>query len=213
MTVEELFTEVDTAFEKSDIKKFADSNKYQWNYSLTSTPIYHNGLLLVGFNGGAIQNYPYIRPKEVPPDNFLQQDLGSFRRVVPFLKKYFSDDTIAKIVQTNYCFFRSSKESEISDGDKKLCEPIFFKLLSFINPNQVISFSASLRKHLTLHPDIFQIKFSNDISSNKGIINAAVGELKINSRNIPIGFLPHPNYPLNKSARENAWNFVMQNLN
>ena len=200
MTIKNLFTELDDAFEQSDIKQYAEKNKFSWNYSLTSTPIYENGLLLIGFNCGAAKNYPYKKQSGLPTENFLLQDLGSFRRVVPYLEKYLSTDTIAKIVQTNYCFFRSSKQNEISEKDRKLCEPIFFKLVSLINPKQIISFSASLRELLLTRQDIFTKTFSQDIPSNRGVIKAIVGQMKINSKNIPISFLPHPNYPLNETA-------------
>lgn len=208
-----LFAELADAFEKSDIKQYAQRNNHTWNYSLTSTPIYENGLLLIGFNGGAIKGYPYERQDKLPTENFLKQDLGSFKRVIPFLKKYFDDETIDKVVQINYCFFRSAKEFEITARDRELCEPIFFKLLALIKPKQVISFSASLRQHLLNRSDIFENKFQKEIQSNRGGITAMVGELKINSNKIPIGFLPHPNYPLNGTARQQVWETVFENLN
>lgn len=213
LNTEDLFEELDAAFEKSDIKQLAEMNRCEWNYSLTSTPLYQNSLLLIGFNPGAAKDYPYSKQSSLPEENFLLQDLGSFRRIVPFLKMYYPDETIAKIVQINYCLFRSSKESEISPKDKMLCEPIFFKLLSLLKPKQVISFSASLRQHFLNHKELFAVTFDNQILSNKGMINTTVGELKINSGKIPIGFLPHPNYPLIKSARETAWGIVMEKIN
>ena len=209
----ELFKELDAAFEKSDIKQLAKAKSCDWNYSLTSTPLYENSLLLVGFNPGAKRDYHYSKQSSLPNENFILQDLGSFRRIVPFLKKFYPDETIDKIVQINYCFFRSSMESEISPKDKMLCEPIFFKLLSILKPRQIISFSASLRQHLLKHKELFTVRFDNRIQSNKGMINTVVGELKINSCIIPIGFLPHPNYPLIGSARENAWKTVIENIN
>ena len=206
MIIENLFTELNEAFEKSDIKNVAGK---QWNYSLTSTPICDNGLLLVGFNWGAAKGETYIKQKTIPTKT---EDLGSFKRIFPFLKIY-CPEMENKIIQTNYCFFRSAKEHEISLKDQALCEPIFLKLVSFINPKQAISFSASLREHLLLRSDIFTKTFSQDIPSNKGMIKAIVGELKINSKIIPIGFLPHPNYPLNGTARQQAWKIVFENLN
>ena len=212
LKTEELFLELDAAFEKSDIKRIAEHNSCKWNYSLTSTPLHENSLLLIGFNPGAAKHISYEKQNKLPEENFLLQDLGSFKRIVPFLKMFFTEETINRIVQINFCFFRSTKQNEISHHDKTLCEPVFLKLISLINPKQAISFSAAFRQHLLFHHELFENKFNHEIASNKGMINVSVGEITINSKKIPIGFLPHPNYPLIKSVREKAWNVVTEKL-
>jgi len=210
MTLEDLFRKVDAAFNESDIKKYAEKNNFQWNYSITSTPIHKNGLLLVGFNYGAGKDFRYEKLIEIPEKNFIDQDLGSFRRVIPYLEKNYSKDQIQNIVQTNYCFFRSKTESEISANDKQLCQPLFINLLEIINPIKIICFSALLREYLESQEGIYKGIAKTEILSNKGIITATVGEIEINSKKIRIGFLPHPNYPLKKEYREQAWAFVKE---
>jgi hypothetical protein len=68
--IQQLFIDTRAAFDKSPIKKFAEENRLNWNYSISSTRLTTDNNVIVGFNGGATDNYNYQPQTEIPSDNF-----------------------------------------------------------------------------------------------------------------------------------------------
>ena len=134
-------------------------------------------------------------------------DLGSFARVPAYFKRHFPSLPINKISQTNYCFFRSKDERQISADDLKRCRPLFAELLSVMEPSLVLSFSSRLRDYL-LRSD--QVRNSETVSVQQQVgkrtvtCTAVAGMLEGGT---PVAFLPHPNYPMQRSVRKKLWDF------
>ena len=207
---------IKNAYVDSDISKHCQKENLNWSYSICSTKIVPNNPLIVGFNWGAEDSISY-QPQEIPSKSFegIYNDLGSFKRVVPFLKEYISDDVITTIGQTNYCFFRSKIESQITENDLILCRPIFMELLILTKPKYLLVFSSRLRKYLTsLYAfsiiDSKQCVFYRGKNRTKVVFDAIKGKLKIDGshKEIIIYILPHPNYPIKKEARRKAWEII-----
>lgn len=209
---EKLLMELEVAYNKSNVKKTYEKN--EWYYSLSSTPLYKNSILLIGFNWGAKKTCKcYSKQTECEKINFIDQESGSFKRVIKYLRNFFSEEDIKKIVQTNYCFFRSEKKNQITDYDLMLCQDIFIELLKTIKPKKILSFSNLPYKDNKLK---FKKAEGIPIKPNKRVGNVSYnyGELEFdNNISIPFCFLPHPNYPVVNSEREKCWKFIMSNLN
>lgn len=139
--------------------------------------------------------------------NFLTEDVGSLSRIYPFCRKHFGDDFISKITQSNYCFFRSHNESQISSKDIELCEPILEKLISIIEPSIILCFSSKLRDSLLRSSKIQSLE-KLEIEYYRGSFKMTYCAIKatLNS-GVKINFLPHPNYPIKGEARIKAWDF------
>ncbi len=204
-----LYKKLEDAFAKSNIKVIAESNKYEWNYSLLATPFYKNSLVVVGFNFGTIENQVYQKQQvdDVPTENWSEQkDLGSLIRIKKYLNDYCPEYNQEQIVQTNYCFFRSKAEDQISENDIKLCQPIFNRLIELLDPKFILCLSSKLLGYIEKERSSeFTTK---EINLSKRKILIARGHLKINSRDVPFGYIPHPNYPMKKESRQEAWKFV-----
>jgi hypothetical protein len=146
--IESLFDETEVAFNNAPIKKYAAEKNLAWHYSISSTRIIPNSTLLIGFNWGAEVDYRYT-PQEVIPENTFKdlhnkRELGSFQRVYESLKKYLPVEDIDNCVQTNFCFFRSKNESQITQEDLDLSTPLFLKLIQIVQPKRIIGFSSKL---------------------------------------------------------------------
>lgn len=130
--VRSLYKRIEAAFNQSDVKKYAEDHHEKWFYCLTSTKLTSNTTVIIGFNGGAKKDCPY-RPQnsaEYPNKSFkdlydMKDELGSFSRIYNCLKQYLPKEDIDNFVQTNFCFFKSNNENEISEKDIRLCIPIF----------------------------------------------------------------------------------------
>lgn len=213
--IQQLFVDTKIAFEKSSIKKFAENNKLSWHYSVSSTHLTTNNNVIVGFNWGATDNYSYKPQAEMPTENFKQlydkQDLGSLQRIYEPLKKCFPYEDIDNCVQTNFCFFRSKKESQITSADLDLSTPLFQKLLVIIKPKRIIGFSNKLRDYFLNNKLCSSVETFN-IPSNKKTLFVAKGIYRLNRQDIPILFLPHPNSRFTTEARQTAWSSMVLGL-
>lgn len=195
------FQRISKAWGESDIKK----KHPEWAWSLAATQLYTDSLVIVGFNWGAAQMEKYD-PQEILPDQpWPKQDLGSLARTLPYLQTYFPDIDLDTIVQTNYCFFRSHKEGDISSRDVVLTHSIFLDLLQDLRPKHVLVFSAILRDRIL--PQLNHIKEAEITSGNKKP-KAIRATWSIGGREIPVGIVPHPNNAITGEARDKCWEHV-----
>ena len=139
--------------------------------------------------------------------DFSQEDVGSLSRIFPYCKKYFGNDFMSSITQSNYCFFRSKTESQIKSSDIELCEPIFTRLIDVIKPSSVLCFSSKLRDFMLRNNKIVSIQ-SKEIKYTIGNSIITYNAIKATlTSGIEICCLPHPNYPMKGEARNEAWEF------
>lgn len=210
MYFQKLLNETQKEFDKSDIKKFAIENNVKWNYSISATPLKEGCTVLVGFNWGAGKDQVYEPQSEMPTKSFKElydiNDLGSFQRVYLPLKKYLPSEDIDNCVQTNFCFFRSQTEDQITEEDLKLSTVLFSKLIEQIKPVRIIGFSKKLQAYFTENKLCENIE-NTSFKSNARTLYVSKGNYESKDLKIPIYFLPHPNAKFTSEARENAWKF------
>jgi hypothetical protein len=201
----ELFNKVDKAFEESDIRKYAEEKGKKWHYSIVSTAVQPNCPLLVGLNWGADKVSDYEKQNSIPKEKFFEiPDLGSFRRIRPFLESYFPGDS-DNLVQSNFFFFRSENESQISQKDLNISSELFSEFLKIVEPSTIIGFSSKLRDYFLTNKDIFDLEHTVPITTNKGVYNVYIGRYIAGGVNVPVFLLPHPNYRISGEARHQAW--------
>ena len=205
--LEVLLSELAKTYEISDIRTECLKNNLAWHYSLVTTAFEIHMPLIVGFNWGATENVSYEPQKNIDKANFLNEDLGSLRRAEAFFSRHLGPNQIESASQTNFCFFRSHKESQISKHDILLCQPIFERLIGILQPSYIICFSVQLKKSLLKLNLLENIK-AQEIKWESGAREITYSACKAYFKGIgEIYFLPHPNYPLSGTAREKAWEF------
>jgi len=200
----ELLYEVRQVYFLSDV--YNTYKEKEWYYSVTGTKFTKNKPLIIGFNWGVDNKWiekgnKYAPQCDYPFSTFegLYDDLGSFKRTIPLFYEYFPSALSG--TQMNYCFFRSENEGQITSGDLELCKPIFEKIVNYLNPSCIISFTK--KTHFLTHNDS-QIK-TIEIPNGKSTLSVLKGKVMINNRLIDFYNLPHPNYPVNSEARVKAW--------
>lgn len=204
-----LLSEVAVAYEQSEIKKICEVGNFEWHYSLITGTLVKGGPLILGYNWGASQNETYKHKPQTTIENaiFKTQDVGSLKRIFPYCEKYFGTDFLEQTSQSNYCFFRSKNEGQISNKDIALCEPIFEKLISTLAPSYILCLSSKLRDYLISGNKLKDIESTN-IHFRRGNVDTTYQAMKAKLKSgATIVFLPHPNYPMKKEAREQAWAF------
>jgi hypothetical protein len=202
-----LCTELEQIHEKSSIRQYCLKNGYEWNYSLITTALEPGGLLILGFNWGVSKGEKYQPQSSVDKSDFFKGDVGSLSRIIPYCENYFDSNFLSKTSQSNYCFFRSQSQSQISNFDIKLCEPIFEKLICAIKPSSILCFSSKLRDFFLKNNKIYS-KSSKIIEFEKGLSIVEYEAIRATLESgIEIKFLPHPNYPMKGDARSEAWEF------
>ncbi len=194
-------------FEKSDI--YEDSVKNNWWYSVSATGIFIGKPLIVGFNWGAAQGVLYEPQKEYRFETFegLYDELGSFKRTIKYFHVYCP--LALSGMQTNFCFFRSPKESDISSRDLELSLPLFLKYVEYIKPSMLITFSGSLIKYLIKNELLVDHKVKQ-ISNGKSTISPLKGKFVANNQKIDLVYLHHPNSPVKAEARNEAWEYCFR---
>lgn len=202
-----LLSELGEVYEKSDIKQYCLEHGHKWHYSLITTPMKSDSPLILGFNWGASGDKPYEPESSVVPEEFHASEVGSLSRIIPFCKRYYGNDFLSEASQSNYCFFRSKAEDQISNKDIQLCEPIFDQLIEAISPSIILCFSSKLRNYL-LGTNRVRSKTSKSISYKRGarLVTFEATRAML-ATGIEIKFLPHPNYPMKGDARSEAWEF------
>jgi membrane protein YdbS with pleckstrin-like domain len=211
--IQHIITETSIAFDKSPIKKFATDKGLNWYYSISSTRLTTDNNVIVGFNWGAADNFNYQPQTEIPTENFKdlydKKWLGSLQRIYEPLKEYFPYEDIDNCVQTNFCFFRSKEENQITPTDLQLSTPLFQNLLDIIKPKRIVGFSNKLRDYF-LNNNLCTSVETLNIPSNGKTLFVAKGIYRVNGRDIPIFFLPHPNSQFTSAARHTAWEFCFE---
>lgn len=208
----DLLAKTKSAYDLSDIKKHCDKEGHQWFYSLCATKIIVNKPLIIGFNWGAGSGVSFAPQMDYPTESFYdlhkKKWLGSLSRIIPYCEKYISKEFACEAGQSNYCFFRSYQEDQISEHDLELCKPIFRELLEISKPSLLLCFSARLRDHLILSELVencatAELPYRQGNAERKCLV--AKGEISFGKSKIY--FLPHPNWPLKREIREEAWEF------
>ena len=206
----ELLKKTENAYYESDV--YEKNKQKNWGYSVTATSFEKNEKVIVGFNWGVDKKlYDQGKSHGVQNDyslvsfSNLRDELGSFKRTFGFFYKYF--DTLPK-VQTNYCFFRSEKESQVSETDLELCSDLFNELIEYLEPSMLISFSKSLNNYLERTGKLIANKKDTlEINSGNRTFSVTKGIVKISNQEIAYVNLPHPNYPILGESRAKAWEF------
>lgn len=197
-------------YDASDIKKVCKDESLEWGYSLVTSAMERSAPLILGFNWGATQNEKYSNQKFVEKTNFETEDVGSLKRIFPFIRNYFGEEYLSKVSQSNYCFFRSKSESQINDSDIKRCRIIFSELIKILEPSAILCFSSQLRKYLIGANQVCDIKEKTikfERGSRKIEFIAVRGKF---ASGVEIKFLPHPNFPMKRDARLEAWQFCCE---
>lgn len=221
-----LLKQTEEAFDKSDIKKYAEENDLKWNFSVCSTRIIPNNILILGFNWGVGKDPKtgklcnYNPQSQMPVNSFKylyeNNHLGSLQRIVPCLENYMNSEQLSKIGQSNFCFFRSRYSKQISKNDLDLCKPIFKSFLNVTRPSNILCFSSKLRDYLR-NSNILQNIVTDKIPYISGkrecIYEALKGEIVdaiYTGTKIPLLSLPHPNSRIGNDARKKAWDFCFK---
>lgn len=202
-----LLGKLDQIYDKSDIKKFCIKENLKWGYSLVTTPMERGAPLILGFNWGASQGYQHQNETLIKKTHFKDEETGSLKRIIPFIRQHFGEDYLVKTSQSNYCFFRSKTEAQIGEADIKRCSSVFSELIEILEPSSIICLSSKLRKHLIETNQIFDI-CEEAIAFKRG--STEINFVAIRGRlasGVKIKFLPHPNYPMTRTARIDAWKF------
>jgi len=201
----QLLDDLKTAYDVSDIKHYCEEHNKGWFYSLVTTTMEKGGPMVIGFNWGAAKEVTYDPQLEVVKSDFLEEEVGSLSRIFPFCKQYFGDDFLSRITQTNYCFFRSHEEKQITPKDVELCEPILKRLIEIVQPSSILCFSSQLRNRLLKDNKLNSVS-STPIKFKRGKQDIIYDVYKARvDGEIDIYFLPHPNYPMKAEARAAAW--------
>lgn len=208
---EDLLNEVKEAYEISDLKKYCIDNNKEWNYALLGSKFIENPILLIGLNFGASNEK--FNPQTIedlqnllPFCKMTNNDLGnSFNRLKNYMNKYENID-IENILWTNYCFFRSYSDKELTQKDFKLNEPIFEKLLENIKPQKVICVSKNLYDFLN-NKNLLTAKDEKNIKINS---KSAYTVVKAKLFNYDFFCLPHPNFPATAIGRKECWDFCFE---
>jgi ribonuclease R len=202
-----LLKEIEKAYEQSDIRQYCLEHGHQWFYSLVSTTMEVGGPLIIGFNWGASKDEKYDPQLSIEKCDFKSGDRGSLSRIFPYCEEFIGRDFLSTVSQSNYCFFRSKNERQISNKDMELCEPIFEKLLAVMKPSLIICFSSKLRDYM-LRNNKIRTKTSKSIRFDRGYSVITYDVIKATLLSgTKIFFLPHPNYPMKAVAREEVWDF------
>lgn len=207
----ELLEELSTAYDQSDIKNAHAG----WWYGVAATRILPFRPLIVGFNWGASTGHYRPTPTDFPTETLAEQmdragELGSLVRLRPYLQQYVGQVRLDEIGQSNLYFFRTRKANQLSENDRRLCIPIFMKLLSFARPSLVIALSNSVSSVLAKLEG-----FSNDVQMREFVMNsrgqkftAIRGRMgpSISGRWIAV---PHPATPCLAETRKAIWSYCL----
>jgi hypothetical protein len=202
-----LLEKLATAFQAAPIKRFAEAQvpSKAWNYSLVTTTLERGGPLIVGFNWGAAQGEAYPPQRVISKSDYSEQDRASLARLDGYCRQIFGPDFTSRVSQTNYCFFRSETQAQISDDDLKLCQPIFDELLSILAPSMVLCFSSSLRDYLIEKKRaVFDRRATIAYRSGNRNMTYEAMRGRYNDQ-CEIASLPHPNAKIPGDVRDRAW--------
>jgi hypothetical protein len=218
--LEDLLKELNEAYEKSDNKnsKYCLDKGRKWGYELVQSGLIENKPMVIGFNWGVdntwkdyIDGKAYQHQTSIRKQNFMQINMASLKRAMNMCYERFENIDFADGSHSNFCFFRSEKEDQISTKDIDLCTPIFTKLMKIIKPSVVFCFSSKARNFL-MEANLIVEKQEKIIIKKRGnrrySFKVVKGKL---SSNADVYCLPHPNSKIIKEVREEAWRFCAEN--
>jgi hypothetical protein len=189
--MEDIYKQIEEAFNQSDIKKLAEKEGKKWYYSLCTNKPKEGQPLLIGLNWGASDED--FEPQDINnlPETINWSLMGDLKKLKPYLEEYFPGIDSSTYNQTNYCFFRSKSEDDLNWSDIKLTEAPFEEFISRIKPSIIFGFSAKLRDYL-LHNR--RILFLEERPINSGTKTYIVykGFMKLKSWWTHINLIPHP---------------------
>jgi len=216
--LEELLRELDKAYQLSDNKnnEYCKKHNLKWGYELIQTSLKYNEPMIIGFNWGVhnkwveyLNGIEYEHQTNIDVRKILKIRKASIKRSIYLINKYFPNVNLENGSSSNFCFFRSEKEDQITKNDISLCIPIFNKLIEIVNPSIIFCFSSKARDHMIINKivhDVKKKKISSSLKAKKGCI-VAFGLL---SNGTKVYFLPHPNNPISNDVRKKAWEFCSE---
>jgi uracil-DNA glycosylase len=221
--LEELLNELSIVYEMSDNKNntFCAKNGRKWGYELVQSALIERQPMIIGFNWGVhnsweeyINGNQYKHQTSVEKRNFVDIYMASLTRSMNLCMKEFPDIDFSNGSHSNFCFFRSEKENQITEKDIKLCIPIFRKLIEILNPSIIFCFSSRARDYM-INNGLFIKKKEYVISletngRKKNTFRTAVGLL---CNDTIVCCLPHPNSKIRKEVRQKAWKFCKEYRN
>lgn len=215
--LEELLVELRDAYEKSDNKNnaFCIKNNRKWGYELIQTALIEGQPIIIGFNWGVDNTWEeYLKGNQYEHQISIQEQtfeniyMGSLKRAMNLCKEVFPDINFTNGSHSNFCFFRSEKEDQISEEDIKLSIPIFRKLIEIIKPSVMFCFSSRARDYM-INSGMILNKEEKIISlkthgKRRNTFKAVKG---LFANNTKVYCLPHPNSKIKKEIRLEAWSF------
>lgn len=203
----QLLADVGIAYEQSDIKK-VNSN---WSYALIGPMPTKGSPLLIGINwgGGNNSDEKFHAQMDFGHEDLSKHDLGKLKDVLPYCRDRLGADMTLRMVQTNYNFFRSPKESDLSAKDFALCEPIFERLIALVEPEIMVCLSSKLHDYFLKNRKLENIEIANNIKSVSHNRSIKVSAIKATLNGVKIVLLPHPGAHISSEAREAAWDFCL----
>ena len=208
------YEEVQKKYHSSDYIK--NCPKEYNSISICSTQLARNKTVLVGFNGGAAngvdyssEENKYVFPPSVTYGECFKKgasELGSFMKVYPLLSDRIGEKEVANCIQTNFCFFRSKYEHEISQNDLETSRKLFLDFMEILQPSRLICFSMSLYNNLK--DQLSHDKLESFQNGNRKVF-VYKGSLKLKDREVPIFILPHPNARIKSEARKQCWDYCL----
>jgi hypothetical protein len=199
--MKDLYLKIDEAFKKSDIHQ--RSIKNYWFYSLCTSIPKTGQPLIVGFNW-AVDSQHKKQTYEDLKSVIDWDEMSSLNKIKPLIEKHFQVPEITpdEFNQTNFCFFRSKDEKDISRHDLKLCEPIFFEFISRIKPKIILAFSSKFRD-VIFNNGMLKYLRRKSVFAGKREFTSYHGIVKFDGYWTNIYFLPHPS----------SWRFINDQTN
>jgi len=212
--LETLLREVGQKFQKSPVKALAQKLGREWHYSLLTAPaLTHGAPLIVGLNWGADRVEPHVPQTEIRLTPYAKEDRASLARLDRYFVRLFGADFLNLVCQTNYCFFRSETEAQLTPEDFRLCQPLFHRLLDILRPSTVFCFSSKLRDHLlAIEKDAFAERTTISWQAGSRQVSYEVMRGRFAGK-FDIVSLPHPMFHMPDAAREQAWIAAFPALN
>ena len=218
--LEKLLLELKSAYKISDIKnnKYCFENNRKWGYSLIESSLEVNQPLIIGFNWGVNKKWDdykqgkaYKNQEEIEKrDVNLREYKGFVQKVLKTGKRHFPKIKFEKASHSNFCFFRSETENQISEKDINLCLPIFLEMIEIVKPNVIFCFSSKAKDFL-LNKGFIHNPKTKTIQSTREKGNSYKVVVGLTKAGIPIFCLPHSSSRLKNEVRENAWKFAVEN--
>jgi hypothetical protein len=210
-----LLKKLDEAYNSSDNKysEYCIQNNKKWGYELIQTALIPSQPLVIGFNWGVDNNWQeytsgkaYQHQVVIEKQKMMDIYKGSLQRAVNLIGEYFPKVNMDNSSHSNFCFFRSENEKQITPKDIDLCIPIFNKLISILEPSVIFCFSSKARDYMRNSKIVNNYEEKYIKSSQTGIHPFKAAKGIINDI-VPVYYLPHPMSRLTTDVRTAAWEF------